>query len=277
MSDSNQAPSEQTKPEQTSTITLREDMLKPAVSFLTSPNVQSADKAKKIAFLQKKGLTQAEIDEAFKRAGDNNTHSLSTTTSANNNATNTIASRPMVPPRTQAPQIIYQPLPPTPSMPAEKVFALAVVLGMSAFGLTAAVIGILKKFIQPIFHRIADYKRTRYNQRRELADKLLDALKKHDSENDDLDAVIDQGDEPTLTDALIKHQADLQTKLQQLAQTAKSRLLKRTLGLDLDLVGFKLALSPSDIIRSDSPVSGLKSDIRSLKAALLNRRNFPIA
>lgn len=92
-----------------------------------------------------------------------------------------------------------------------------------------------------------------------------------------MDAVIDQGDEATLTDALIKHQADLQTKLQQLAQTAKNRLLKRTLGLDLDLVGFKLALSPSDMIRSDSPVSGLKSDIRSLKAALLNRRNFPTA
>jgi hypothetical protein len=153
MSDSNQAPSEQTKPEQPSTITLREDMLKPAVSFLTSPNVQSADKAKKIAFLQKKGLTQAEIDEAFKRAGDNNTHSLSTTTPANNNTANTIASRPMVPPRTQAPQIIYQPLPPTPSMPAEKVFALAVVLGMSTFGLTAAVIGILKvSWLKTVYH-----------------------------------------------------------------------------------------------------------------------------
>jgi hypothetical protein len=31
--------------------------------------VQSADKGKKIAFLQKKGLNQAEIDEAFKRTG----------------------------------------------------------------------------------------------------------------------------------------------------------------------------------------------------------------
>jgi hypothetical protein len=50
-------------------VELREDVLKSAVSFLTSPNVQSADKGKKIAFLQKKGLNQAEIDEAFKRAG----------------------------------------------------------------------------------------------------------------------------------------------------------------------------------------------------------------
>jgi hypothetical protein len=45
-------------------------MIKPAVSFLSSANVRSADKAKKIAFLQQKGLNQAEIDEAFKRTGD---------------------------------------------------------------------------------------------------------------------------------------------------------------------------------------------------------------
>lgn len=48
---------------------LREDLIKSAVSFLSSPNVRSADKGKKVAFLQKKGLNQAEIDEAFKRSG----------------------------------------------------------------------------------------------------------------------------------------------------------------------------------------------------------------
>lgn len=62
------------------TSVIREDMIKPAVSFLSSPNVKSADKSKKIAFLQKKGLNQAEIDEAFKRAGDTETVSPHTTT-----------------------------------------------------------------------------------------------------------------------------------------------------------------------------------------------------
>lgn len=71
-----------TEPKAAVVSPLREDMIKPAVSFLTSPNVRSADKAKKIAFLQKKGLNQAEIDEAFKRSGGNDATTTTTTTVA---------------------------------------------------------------------------------------------------------------------------------------------------------------------------------------------------
>jgi hypothetical protein len=53
-----------------SDMPIREDLLKPAVSFLSSPNVRSADRGKKLAFLQKKGLNQREIQEAFKRVGE---------------------------------------------------------------------------------------------------------------------------------------------------------------------------------------------------------------
>lgn len=49
--------------------TLRQDLVQSAISFLSSPSVQAADTAKKVAFLQKKGLNQAEIEEAFKKAG----------------------------------------------------------------------------------------------------------------------------------------------------------------------------------------------------------------
>lgn len=74
-----------TEPTTAIVSSLREDMIKSAVSFLTSPNVRSADKGKKIAFLQKKGLNQAEIDEAFKRSGGDDVSSAvaSTTTTAN--------------------------------------------------------------------------------------------------------------------------------------------------------------------------------------------------
>lgn len=41
-------------------------------------------------------------------------------------------------------QIVYYPQPPNPPIPVEKVFAMAVILGMSAVGLTAGVIGLLK-------------------------------------------------------------------------------------------------------------------------------------
>ncbi|KAI8084409.1 peroxisomal membrane anchor protein conserved region-domain-containing protein [Gilbertella persicaria] len=121
---------------------LREDLIKPAVSFLSSPNVRSADKEKKISFLQKKGLNQAEIDEAFKRAGNG---TVSTSNNTSTHQQNTLA--PIVPARNVnyvPPQIVYYPQPPPPPVPAEKVFAMAVVLGMGAVGLTAGVIGLLR-------------------------------------------------------------------------------------------------------------------------------------
>jgi len=42
-------------------------MVQQAVSFLSSPSVQSAEEAKKIQFLEKKGLTTKEIELAKAR------------------------------------------------------------------------------------------------------------------------------------------------------------------------------------------------------------------
>lgn len=51
---------------------MREDLIKSAESFLSSPDVQSADKEKKVQFLKTKGLNDEEIEEAFKRVGEGN-------------------------------------------------------------------------------------------------------------------------------------------------------------------------------------------------------------
>ncbi|KAI9284881.1 peroxisomal membrane anchor protein conserved region-domain-containing protein [Umbelopsis sp. AD052] len=51
----------------------REVMLKSAVSFLSDPKVQSAPLAKKVAFLESKGLTAEEIEEAMSRANGKST------------------------------------------------------------------------------------------------------------------------------------------------------------------------------------------------------------
>ena len=47
---------------------LREDQIANAVQFLTHPKVTSSPAATKRSFLERKGLTAAEIDEAFARA-----------------------------------------------------------------------------------------------------------------------------------------------------------------------------------------------------------------
>lgn len=51
-------------------VSLREDLIDKAVGFLTHPKVQDTPLSRKREFLrEKKGLTEAEIDEAIKRAG----------------------------------------------------------------------------------------------------------------------------------------------------------------------------------------------------------------
>lgn len=75
---------------------LREDMLKNAVSFLSSPNVRSADTAKKVAFLRQKGLTQPEIEEAFKRVGDSGAAAATTATTTTAAAPAPVAVRSQV-------------------------------------------------------------------------------------------------------------------------------------------------------------------------------------
>lgn len=46
---------------------MKENLIKSAVSFLSSANVKTADREKKVEFLRKKGLNDQEIEEAFKR------------------------------------------------------------------------------------------------------------------------------------------------------------------------------------------------------------------
>ncbi len=54
--------------EATASTTLREDLIANSVNFLLHPKVRNSPVSQKTAFLQKKGLTPAEIQEAFSRA-----------------------------------------------------------------------------------------------------------------------------------------------------------------------------------------------------------------
>jgi len=50
-------------------MALREDLIQTAVQFLGNPQVKASPKERKTAFLEQKGLTQEEIEEALKRTG----------------------------------------------------------------------------------------------------------------------------------------------------------------------------------------------------------------
>ncbi|KAI9307353.1 peroxisomal membrane anchor protein conserved region-domain-containing protein [Cunninghamella echinulata] len=131
---------------------LREDKLKLAVSFLSSPKVQTADKVKKTAFLKQKGLTDQEIEEAYKR-----TEGGQTTSPTNNPSitTETTTQRPVTsstlapivptrPPVTRPTQIIYYSAAEPERLSIQKMIGLALFFGIGTVGLTSSLLGIVK-------------------------------------------------------------------------------------------------------------------------------------
>ncbi|KAI9310796.1 peroxisomal membrane anchor protein conserved region-domain-containing protein [Dichotomocladium elegans] len=104
---------------------MREDLIQSAVSFLTDPKVQSAALAKKISFLESKGMTSEEIEEAMARC---------------NGTTPTAAVAGAVTPANVVPYnttTSSQP-PPVPSRPRydwRDIFIAAVITGGATYGL----------------------------------------------------------------------------------------------------------------------------------------------
>lgn len=123
---------------------MREDLIKSAESFLSSANVQSADKEKKIQFLKKKGLNDEEIEEAFKRVGDKSTMSTSTTTTTTTTAPVHNLTPPLPPRPSNITQIVYYPPPPIPRMTSKQLLKYVLFIGFGAFGMTVALTTIIK-------------------------------------------------------------------------------------------------------------------------------------
>ncbi|KAI7864126.1 peroxisomal membrane anchor protein conserved region-domain-containing protein [Spinellus fusiger] len=277
---------------------LREDLIKSAVSFLSSPNIKSADHNKKVAFLKNKGLGDQEIQEAFQRVGDNVSNSTTAIQKPTLPPASMPSNGPLIPSRPQYPpqQVIYYPQPPPPSMPVERVLAVAILFGVGAVGLTASVLNAVKYFIQPIRNRIAAYQQTRYQQQTEMLsrmDKLLkDAFvpKEEESEKDKeretslyLHTIVKN--HQTLSDLGGKWVEETRLLVKEASTTSFEELhsslkeLRMTVSSSEEVFSaYPSYGSPYGALRNpESPsVQALKSEIRSFKGALLNRRNFPM-
>jgi peroxin-14 len=106
---------------------MREDLIQSAVNFLKDPKVQSASMAKKTAFLESKGMTSAEIQEAIRRVSGGE----STTTAV---ATTTPMAAPTMPAQYGPVMMQAPPPPPPPSLTWKDYFIAAVMLGGVGYG-----------------------------------------------------------------------------------------------------------------------------------------------
>lgn len=269
---------------------------------------------RRLPFQRQKGLTQPEIEEAFKRVGESGASVATTTATAAapvpapvRSQPVTAPNRPPVPPRVHT-QVVYYPVPPPEPMPLQKLVALAVLFGFGAVGLSAAVLRVIKYFMRPIFKSIADYQSNRYKERsigfKSLNEKLLKEAGKDEDEQGEKDQENKEGEKDTtvtvakpLDQLGEKHQvmSDTLSRLVTMAQDRVHALKdnKPYSGLRDGLSSLRSILEDSNDTYSsyspyasyglgrsgshDSPaVQGFKSEIRSFKGMLLNRRNFPM-
>ncbi|KAF9556111.1 hypothetical protein EC968_008437 [Mortierella alpina] len=184
-----QAPASTPTPTSTASDTpVRENMVQQAVSFLSSPSVQSADESKKTRFLEKKGLTAKEIELARARvAGTASAPSISTPAQQSYQSQAISASGsapPPVPPRTYAPLQPYAQQPAyVPQQPQTQVvgdpnaFKKKLLIAMLiSGGLTVATSIIVQKLIYPMVRGITGARQTLAISQAELLCKLKEKL-----------------------------------------------------------------------------------------------------
>ncbi|KAJ1723269.1 peroxisomal membrane protein pex14 [Coemansia erecta] len=236
---------------------LRQDIIESAVRFLSDPNVQSSTLAKKISFLETKGLTNPEIEDALARAKSQNNSLTQTTAVSSTHAPAHAYAQPMAPP---AP-------PPRPHLDWKDYFIAAVVAGGLGYGLYM----FAKKYIGPLLIARDD------NVRLEEEKKIL--LEQNEFTRNQLDSLANtttrilesMAEQSLKTTEAIEGMSAVMEKLSThgVEQSSSSRQLLITIE---DLQREVSALASKNARSDNVSVADVQSDIRSLRSLLLSRR-----
>ncbi|KAJ2773975.1 peroxisomal membrane protein pex14 [Coemansia nantahalensis] len=238
---------------------LREDIIESAVRFLADPKVQASTLAKKIAFLETKGLTNAEIEDALTRARNPPAPPAGSTT---------VAAAAAAPPGFGYAQQMQPPAPPPrPHLDWKDYFIAAVVAGGLGYGLFM----LAKKYVMPLLEVREDNRRLE-EERKVLVEqgeqtrKQLDALS--ESTMRILDSLAQQAQKSgdavegmaAAMDELAKHGTEQKTQATRLLLTLE------------DLQTSIAALAAKGARNDSAKIADVQSDIRSLRSLILSRR-----
>jgi len=240
-------------------MAIRENLVSSATSFLKDPKVQKAPLAKRVAFLESKGLTQEEIEEALSRANGNPSNSNSNSNSM------AVAGGPVQYPPNPYMQIVQ---PPPKYLGWKDYFIGAAIIGGVSFTAYKA----LKKYL-PALLQISSTKELQENNK-ELTKQIKVASEALTSSKVETQAAIklmdEQGDK-------IKNFMDILTKsLNGLKEADEKRDEEiRTIKNDLENVK---TLIPKMIEKSketnDLVLQDLQNEIKSLKSLIVNRMSI---
>jgi len=199
-------------------LPIREDIVNNAVNFLKNESIRPAPASKKIAFLQKKGLTSEEIQEAFSRSGESMSDSVSSVVPR---PANTLSPpQPLPPP---SPAINYpNPYPPVP-LPwygTRTGFGFTVA---SCIGIGVGLTLLGQKYYsmyQDVSNKELIQKQQKEKEEKEkekeretkLLESLTSTLKSIESQNVELKNYLSQQTQPTTKS---KREIELETKLEE--------------------------------------------------------------
>ncbi|KAI9469500.1 peroxisomal membrane protein pex14 [Coemansia sp. RSA 989] len=237
---------------------LREDIIESAVRFLQDPKVQTSTLAKKISFLETKGLTNAEIEDALARAKGEAQQPTHGNTAVAANSTGAGAGYGYA-------QQMRPPAPPRPPLDWKDYFIAAVVAGGLGYGLFM----LAKKYISPLLmvrddnERLEEEKKLLLEQN-EMTRKQLEAL--NESTTRVLEALTQQSQK---TGEAVESMASAMDEI--VTNGSSQRALSNRLLVAVEDLQREIASSKSTG-GGEGTIADVQSDIRSLRSLLLSRR-----
>lgn len=244
---------------------LREDIIESAVRFLADPKVHSSTLAKKISFLESKGLTNEEIEDALARARNSQSGA-----SQNNNSNSTDAviqqpraaatnyAQPMAPPSGP---------PPRPHLDWKDYFIAAVMAGGLGYGLYM----LAKKYIRPML--LAQDDNRRLEEEKELLVEQNEQTRKQlEVLTESTTRILESLSQQSLkTSEAIEGMTSVMDKISE--NSAEQNSSSRRLMVILEDLQKEIGLLTNKTKRSgDASIADVQSDIRSLRSLLLSRR-----
>ncbi|KAF0424053.1 peroxisomal membrane anchor protein conserved region-domain-containing protein [Gigaspora margarita] len=235
--------------------TLRQGLITSAVNFLKDPNVQNSPLKKRVAFLESKGLTSEEIEEALRKVKDDDISTkVSDVALPQNNQPNSTS-------------VIIQP-PPVPRMDWRDYFIAAVFVG----GIGYAIIAVAKKYISPLLRLPTADDLDRDKQL--LTDQFTTASETLDTAKHDIQLVKKSIEEQSFKvrealerlDEMLKNLKDHEIK-----KEAELRNLKDDVDTIRDLIPKLLEKTKESQSQS---LNDLQQELKSLKSLLANRRSL---
>ncbi|CAI2163643.1 12432_t:CDS:2 [Funneliformis geosporum] len=232
---------------------IRQELVQSAVNFLKDPQVKNSPLQKRVAFLESKGLSSEEIEEALKKVKD--------------------VSPSVVPPLPPPPssqgsgQVMITQPPPVPRMDWRDFFIAAVFVG----GIGYAIVAVTKKYILPLLKtptaKELEMDKQALNDQFNAASETLNDVKS------DTQIV-----KKTIEEQVYKVKESLETldkmmsdiKQQEVKRDADLKILKEDMDAIRELIT-KLLEKTKDT--QNQSLSEVQQELKSLKSLLLNRRS----